>query len=123
MSLNLNAIKYEAENLRSIGFAAIAATYAATGPIGGANAPLLHPAVQIKVDNFTNTLMAFSFDGINDHFVLNSGQSLIDDINSNRSNPNAKGLYMHKGDALWVRYLAAPASGSVYFSVFYASDV
>jgi len=115
MSSNLNAIRLDFEAQRSLAAAGIGAAYAA---VGGA---LAHPAFQFKIDNQTDALLQFSIDGVTDHFVLNSGQSWINDCNTNRSG-ESKAFVLPVGTILYVKDIGASTTGSVYFTVIYADS-
>jgi len=112
--MSLLSIRMRAEPLRSLAFGAISAAYAQVGPALN-NAPS-----QILVQNLTDSLLVFSFDGIVDHFVLPAGGFFLSDIASNKA--LGGGLCLSRGDGLWVKVISAPSVGSVYFSVFYGSD-
>lgn len=112
-SANL-AVRLGAETLRTLAFGSISGTYAAVGTA------LLNPARQIIITNTTDVLLTFSFDGVNDHFVVPSSAQFIDDICSNMTEQSGA-LYLAQGTKLYVK--GAPGSGSVYFSVFYGAGV
>lgn len=112
--MSLLSIRMRAETLRSLGFASISGTYARIGT------SLIHPARQILVQNLTDETVVFSFDGVNDHFVLPASGFFLSDITSNKS--IAQGWFMAEGDALYVKEVGNPTTGSVYFSVFYGSE-
>ena len=108
------AIRFAAETLRSLAFGSISGTYAAVG------SALINPARQFMIVNNTNILLTFSFDGTNDHFVLLPGTSFIDDVMTNKASTGGSWALPH-GAILYVK--GEPASGSVYFSVFYGAGV
>ncbi len=109
------AIKALFDPVRSLGFAAIGAGYIGVGTA------LNFPARQIFIQNYTNATLMFSFDGVNDHFPLASGQFYLNDIASNKTLET--GYFVAKGDRLYVKQLdVAPTSGTVYFSVMYGVD-
>ena len=68
------AVRLQAETLRSLAFGSIGASYTA---IGTATAM---PAHIIKVDNLTDAVLLFSIDGTNDHFVLPANGFILLDI-------------------------------------------
>jgi len=114
----MKAIRYRFEDQKEIAGASIVGTYL---PVGGASASLLNPAVQWKLDNLTDADLQFSTDGVNDHFVMPAQSSWINDISSNE--PSTTGLFLSKGDRLFVKQIEVPANGkSVYFSIAYASE-
>lgn len=111
------------EPLRYIDSANITANYSLAATMsddGTANGQiaLLHPARLIKVDNHTDQDMKFSFDGVNDHFVVHAGSAMILDITSNAQPDNP--YFLGKGEVLYIKYVADPTDGTfVYFSVMY----
>jgi len=112
--MSMLSIRMRAEPLRSLAFGSILGSYVQIGT------PLNHGASQILVQNLTDSLMGFSFDGIVDHFVLPAGGFFLSDIASNKA--LGQGLFLPKGDGIWVKFIVAPAAGSIYFSSFYGSD-
>lgn len=80
---------------------------------------LNHPVRLIMIDNFTDQNMIFSFDGINDHFVVHSASSKVLDIGSNKEMDGS--YFLGKGEVLYIKYAADPTNGTfVYYSVAYA---
>jgi hypothetical protein len=109
-------IRLQMEPLRTLAFGAIGAGYVAVGTATS------HPARQILVQNLTNQTMIFSFDSVNDHFVLPANGFLLDDIASNKS--FVSGFYLAQDVVLYAKDAGiAPASGAVYFSVFYGASI
>lgn len=101
------------EPMRSLAYGDISDTYAV---VGAPASPAIH---QFIVSNDTDVTLTFSFDGVNDHFVLLAGSQFVSDVNANKSSNH---LFMGVGDALHVRYGGSgPSSGSVYFSTMYGS--
>lgn len=101
------------EPQRSLAFGSISGTYA---PIGTAYS---HPVRMYMLQNFTDGAMQFSWDGVNDHFPLPAGGSLILDIGSNKS-INGGNLEASGARFTYVKTLGTgPTSGSVYLSIFY----
>lgn len=108
------AIRFTAEPVRSLAAGSIGAGYTGVGT------PTSNPERQFFIQNLTDALLMFSFDGVNDHFPLPSGGFLLDDVSSNKVAPS-DALYLAEGTRLYVKQIAAPTTGSVYFSVFYAA--
>ena len=104
--------KFLAEPIRSIGFAALTAAYQALGT--GFTAPIS----KILVTNTTDANCMFSFDSINDHFVVPAQTQFVLDI----SMENILDDYLAQGSLLYVKRLAVPAAGTVYFSTFYGKN-
>lgn len=128
MGYSIQAIKMDFEPQRSAAFGAVVAGYTAVGTA------LLNPARQFKIDNFTlaaagaDSLLQFAIGSpgqpiteLVDAFVLNSGQSWINDCTTNKSD-ESKGFYLPEGTTLYVKRIGVPASGSVYFSVIYGKS-
>ncbi len=87
----------------------------------GVGSSLQHPARIIYIYNATNTLIQFSYDGVNDNFVLPSQGLKTLDIATNRS--TEMGIFLPAGDRLYVKQVAgAPTTGSVYFTVYYSEE-
>lgn len=111
---NGRAIRMEFEPLRSIAFGSIPPGTYVGGNIGS---PMANGIVQFKIDNLTNALLTFSKDGINDHFVIPANSFFLSDISSNQI--SSQGLYMAKGDSIYVKQNAVPTMGSVYLTVMF----
>lgn len=109
------AIRFKAEPVRTIGFAAIGVGYMGVGTA------LDQPMRQFFIQNLTNAVLMFSFDGIDDHFPLPGNGFFLDDITSNKS--VGQGWFLAEGTRLYVRHLGvAPTQGDVYFSTFFADQ-
>lgn len=109
------AVRLLAEPIRSLGFAAIVPAYMGVGTA------VDHPIRQFLIWNLTDADLMFSFDGINDHFVMPRRTGLIDDVCSNTT--LSQGWFLAHGTRLYVKELEVPTSGSVYFTVFYGKEV
>jgi len=107
------AIRFRFDEQRSLAFGSIAAGYMGVG------SSLNKPARQIFVQNLTDVLLQFSFDGVTDHFPLPSNGFLVLDIAANKTQSN--GFFLAEGERLYVKQVGAPSSGSVYFSIMYGS--
>lgn len=105
------AVRINFEPQRSLAYTGISGTYAGVGT------SLVNPVNQFFVQNLTNALLQFSFDAINDHFVLPSNGFFLNDISSNKALANM--LYLPVGKRLYVKTIGTPTSGSVYFTVMY----
>ena len=112
MSTNL-AVRLYPETLRTLAFGSISGTYMGIG------SPLLNPARILYLVNVTDVLLIFSFDGVNDHFVVPSQSFLVLDVTSNMTLTGGS-FAIAQGQRLYVK--GAPGSGSVYFTVFYGSN-
>lgn len=110
------AIRLSAEPQRSRAAGDISASY------DGIGTALSNPIRMIFVQNLTDVLLQFSLDGINDHFPLPPNGYMILDITSNKSNTG--GIYcISAGTRIYVKRIGVPATGSVYVSTFYGSEI
>lgn len=109
-SSNNNAIKIFPEVLRTLAFGSISGTYAAVGT------GLLHPARLYYLVNATNALLTFSWDGVNDHFVIPANSYLLLDVTSNRT-ATGGAFMVSQGLITYVKGTAA--SGNVYLTAFF----
>lgn len=108
------SIRFTPETVRTIAFGSIAAGYMGVGTA------VNHPIRQFLIQNLTDAILMFSFDGINDHFPLPSNGFFLDDICSNVT--HSAGWFLAEGTRLYVKEIGVPTSGTVYFSVFYGSE-
>lgn len=102
-------LELRADALRTLAFGSISGTYAAIG------IPFAHPTRIMIAQNLTNVQITYSFDGINDHFVLPAGGQMIMDVSSDEFQGN--GFIIAVGTQMMAK--GAPASGNVYISAFY----
>ena len=100
-----------ADTLRSLAFGSIISSYTAIGTA------LTHPSRLIMVQNMTDGLLVFSFDGVVDHFVLPSNGQVIFDFTTNQV--DTAGAFIATGTVMYVKRSATPTLGSVYVSMFY----
>jgi hypothetical protein len=104
-------VDLRADPLRSLAFGSISSSYAAIGT------PFGHPVRMMIVQNFTNVQLTYSFDGINDHFVLPTFGQVIFDVTTNEFQQS--GFVISVNTNMMVKGTGA-TSGNVYVSVFYA---
>jgi hypothetical protein len=104
------------EELRSLPFTTIAMSAAYTG-IGTAFA---HPIRIFELQNLTDELMFFSFDGVTDHIALPANGFLLLDITTNKT--ATQGFFIGEGTRIYVRYSSIPTLGAVYLMAFYGAD-
>ena len=105
-----------AQALRSLAAASIGATYTAIG------LPLTNMIRIIHTVNLTDQTIMFSFTGNTDHFILPTGGFLLLDLSTNRINDG--GFFVSENTQMFARHIgAAPATGAVYISSFYAFEV
>ncbi len=105
-------IKATWDAIRILAFGSISGTYAAIGSI------IETPIVNLKIYNGTNVLLTFSTDGTTDNFVIPALSASVWDIASNRL-ATGEELTIKANTTFYVK--GAPASGSVYLEVIYAS--
>ena len=107
------ALQIWPETLRTLAFGAISGTYAGLGTAS------LNPTRLYMLVNDTDGLMTFSWDGVNDHFVLPPTGQLIFDITSNKTSTSGY-FAVPEGTRTYVKGTAT--SGSVYLSLFYGKN-
>ena len=109
----INSVRLTCEPLRSLAFGSIGAGYTAVGTA------LAYPARMVIIQNLTDALLMFSFDGTNNHLPLSAGDKLILDITANKT--IEPGFFDAKGQTLYVKQSAVPSTGSVYLTAFYGT--
>lgn len=102
------------EPIRSLAFGSIGASYAAVGT------GLEFPAREFLINNLTDADLMFSFNGVNDHFVLASRSAWINDCCANQV--GTEGFFLRRTNVLYVKRIGTPTSGSVYLSVIFAAQ-
>jgi hypothetical protein len=100
-----------AKPLQTVAFGSISGTYT---PFSSAS--FGSPIRIMIVQNLTNTILTYSFDGVVDHFVLPTLGQLIIDISSDEFQGN--GFIVSSSTIMYVK--GSPGSGSTYVSAFYA---
>jgi hypothetical protein len=110
-SANL-AVRLYPETLRSLAFGSISGTYAGIGT------GLSNPSRILYIVNTTDVLLTFSFDGINDHFVIPSQSYILIDITANMT-LSGGALNIAQGQRVYVK--GAPTLGTVYLSTFFGA--
>lgn len=106
------SVELRADVQRSLAFGSIIASYTAIG-----NA-FERPMRILNIQNLTDATLQFSFDGVNDHFVLPSGGFFLIDITTNKIED--RGFYVSKGTTMHVKRFGTPTVGSVYVIALYA---
>ena len=106
-------IRYEV--LRSLAFGSISGAYALVGT-KFANAVRI-----LKITNTTDADLIISFDGVNNHDIIPARTAEVMDYGSNKANTGGQ-LDQAVGDAVYVKQVSAPTSGTVYVTVIYASS-
>ena len=108
------SIKLLPEAVRSLAFGSISGTYAGVGN------PLSNPSRILLIQNYTDALLMFSFDGISDHIPVAPNGFVLLDITANKT--VSQGFYIAEGTRMYVKEIDTPTSGSVYVSSFYGID-
>jgi hypothetical protein len=101
------------DQLRTLGFASIGATYS---PLGN---PLSHNWRIWKFTNNTNGDVFVSFDGVGDNLFVPANSFTLYDISTNSDQDSSVSLNMSIGTQYFVRFSSAPSSGSVYLEGIY----
>lgn len=114
MSVTNLAVRLYPEVLRTLAFGSISGTYAGIGT------SLLHPCRILYIVNTTDALLIFSFDGVNDHFVIPSQSYILIDVTSNMTLTGGA-FAIAQGQRIYVK--GSPGSGTVYLSVFFGAGV
>lgn len=107
------SLELRSEAVRSVAFGSVGASYT---PIGD---QLDKPIRIMMIQNLTDALLMFSFDGVNDHFPLPANGFMLLDVTTNRLN-DATGFYISKGTQMQVKQVGVPTTGSVYLTTLYA---
>lgn len=104
------AIRLLPETLRSLAFGSIGAAYMGIGTAFD------KPIRIIFIQNLTDTLLMFSFEGVNDHFPLPTNGFMLLDVTANKT--REQGYYVSEGTRIYVKEIVTPTSGTVYVSAF-----
>jgi hypothetical protein len=102
------------EPIKTLAFGGISGSYAAVGD------PLEHPGRLVHISNNTEGDMLFSIDGIDDNIFVAAGNYAVYDIQTNRKGVHEDYFALAVGTQFYVKQITAPASGSVYITVFYS---
>jgi len=98
------------ETLRTLAAGSISSSYAGVGT------PLKYPGRIYYLVNQTDVLLTFSWDGINDHFVVPAGSYILIDVTSNKTT-NGGSFAIEELTRTYVK--GSPTTGSVYLASFY----
>jgi hypothetical protein len=109
------AIRLQCEPQRSLAAAAILAGYMGIGT------SFNNPIRILFIQNYTNALLQFSFDGIIDHFPLEAGGFLLLDVTANKTIQT--GCFFPEGARVYVKQIEVPTTGSVYVTAFYGAEL
>jgi hypothetical protein len=111
MSQNI-AIQIYPEVLRTLAFGSISSTYAGVGTA------LKYPGRIYYLVNTTDVLLTFSWDGINDHFVVPAGSYILIDVTSNKTT-NGGAFMVAENTRTYVK--GSPSLGAVYLTSFFGN--
>jgi len=101
------------DEIRTLGFASISASYAAVGTPSSVTPRLVH------ISNNTMGDMYFTDDNTLDKIFVKSGSFVLYDIQAN-INPQFDDKYvLPVGTQFYVRQITAPTSGDVYITYLY----
>lgn len=109
-----NSKRVYPETARSLAFGAIGAAYAGIGTA------LENPSRMLLIQNLTDEILWFSFNGVDDHFPINSNVSMVLDVTANAA--IAQGFFVAEGQRIYVKRLNVPTTGSVYVTSFYGAE-
>lgn len=111
------AIRLTPEPVRQLAFGAIGVGYMGIGT------QMIRPVRIIVLQNLTDVLLMFSFNGIDDHLPLPSNGYLVLDITANKT--ISQGFFLAEGQRIYCRSLVGvPAtSGSAYLTTFYGAEL
>ena len=85
-------------------------------------ASFTHPTRIVIFQNYTDTGVMFSTNGVNDWLPLTPNGYLVLDVASNKT--STQGFSFPEGATFYVRQLGAPATtGSVYISTVYGASI
>ena len=110
------AVRMKWEPVRELGFLMTGAGYS---PVG---IPVSHPLRGFIFQNFLDTAVMVSFDGVNDHIPMVPNGYINEDIAANKTIQN--GFYLPEGQQIYIKHVGvAPVSGSFWFSAMYGADI
>lgn len=109
-----HSIRLVPEPVRTLGFAAIDVGYVGIGTT------ITNPVRILRIQNLTDAVLWFSYDGVNDHEVLSSNSFLLLDITANKS--REQGYYLAEGTRVYVRQYGIPTMGDVHVTVYYGAE-
>lgn len=115
MSSAALAIRLSCDPVRTIAFDGIDAFYA------GVQTAFSSPVRLFHLQNLTDAILMFSYDGVNDCFPLATQGFLVLDVSANQA--LQQGFFMAQGQRLYVRDMTAegenpPTFGSVWLTAY-----
>ena len=108
------SIRLVPEPVRSLDHSLITANYTGIGT------EITNPIRILRVQNITNVLLWFSYDGVNDHEALPANSFLLLDITANKTGNH--GYYLAEGTRIYVKRNGIPIDGAVYVTVYYGAE-
>lgn len=113
MAYTALSLQLMAEPLRSLDYTAISGTYSGIGT------SISHAARILFVQNLTDVILLFSFDGVDDNFRLPPNGYILLDVASNKT--EKQGWYIAQGQRFYVKQdtAGAPSYGTIDVTVFY----
>lgn len=114
--MSMIAIKAAFEPIRVVEYGDIHFTYSTFG------LPFAHPIQWLKIDNQTDAVLWYSFDGVSDHIRIVPSGFLVWDIGSNKA--LGQGLFLPEHTQVHVRYASGSSLtyGDTVMSVSYGSE-
>ena len=114
------SIRLMPEPVRTLAFGAISAVYAGIGT------QVTRPIRMIFIQNLTDVILMYSFDGVDDHFPLPTTGYIIIDITANKTRDD--GFFLAEGQRIYVRDMTAEGKGAattgdVYVTTFYGANL
>lgn len=106
------AIRLYPEPLRSLAFGGIGGGYAGIGTA------FVHPSRILLVQNFTDVILTYSLDGLEDHFQLPPNGFILLDVTTNQV--QTLGCFVSQGTRIYVK--GAPTLGQANVSTFYGFE-
>lgn len=124
MSQATQAIRMAIETLRYVEAANISGTYTPLTQGVLSTAPIIYPARQFLIQNFTDVELIYSIDGFDDQIILPSNGFFLSDITSNKTSA-AAGWFLAEGTIMYVRAFSSslPTINAAYFTSFYGNDL
>lgn len=111
----MNATRLIADPVHSIAAGSIGVAYMGVGTAFDNSGRM------VLINNLTDDILTFSYDGVNDHFLLPVYTSLLLTVDWNRDAVDDY-LALPIGSRLYVKYNYVPTKGSVYVTQFRAVD-
>lgn len=104
------SIRLAIDPIQSLGFASIGVPYMGIGP------KLDHSARMIYVSNLTDGLLLFSFNGVDDHFLVPGYSSILLTFDINCED-KSEYFQLSSESRLYVKQIIAPSFGAVYLTL------